>query len=200
MKNLNLFSGLLALLLVLSICSGFGHLTDTAKAKKPDVPKTETGTTKPAAKPSEAPTATTPVDTSVATAAASVSAPISEYAILFIVFLFFVIMIFLFYKFFGHIKAKDQYIGFQSIKLIGLILMFPGICILALAGGGLIGGSTLAALLGTIAGYVLSREDDPKDSSLKEDYAKLKNDKEALDVNVESLKAEIEELKKQIPR
>ncbi len=80
---------------------------------------------------------------------------------------FFIVMLLLLILFFIHLYRHNQRIGFQSIKLIGLILIFPGICILALIGGTeILGGQTLAALFGTIAGYVLSREDDPnKDTS-----------------------------------
>ncbi len=95
--------------------------------------------------------------------------------------LFFVVMLFLFYNFFAHIKKHDQYIGFQSIKLIGLVLMFPGICILALAGNNLISDTTLAALLGTIAGYVLSRDEDSKAKNANDNLTKLKQENEALE-------------------
>ncbi|MTH13940.1 hypothetical protein [Flavobacterium sp. LC2016-01] len=193
MKHLNFISGLLTILLILSITSGFVPAVDSTKAKNPDTPKIEKGRSDSAIE-----TAGGQSDTSHKNSAVPAAPSINENAVLIITVLFFAVMLFLFYKLFGHLKDREQYIGFQSIKLIGLILMFPGICILALAGGGLIGGSTLAALLGTIAGYVLSREDDPKDSSLKEDYTKLKKDKDALDDAVKNLKIEIEELKKQI--
>lgn len=86
-----------------------------------------------------------------------------EIAELIIIIAFFLIMILLIYKFFRHLADHKQRIGYQSIKLIGLILIFPGICILALVGGEkILSGQTLAVLLGTIAGYVLSREDESK--------------------------------------
>ncbi|MBN8641758.1 MAG: hypothetical protein J0L86_08120 [Flavobacteriales bacterium] len=86
---------------------------------------------------------------------------------LIIVIFFFIIMAYLIYKFFNHIELDGikQRIGFQSIKLIGLILMFPGICMLALVGGeSVLSGQTLAVLLGTIAGYILSRDDDKNEN------------------------------------
>lgn len=121
---------------------------------------------------------------------------ISERTIQIISVLFFVIMLFLFYYFFEHIRRNRQRIGFQSIKLIGLILMFPGICIIALVGNGLIGGSTLAALLGTIAGYVLSKEDDPKKTTADKTLDDLKEENGHLMDDINNLKKEIEKLKK----
>ena len=89
---------------------------------------------------------------------------------------FFIIMGLLVFKFFKHVSNKEHFqrLGFQSIKLIGFILMFPGICILALVGGpDILSGQTLAVLLGTIAGYILSKEDDPaKDSQQIQDFKK----------------------------
>ena len=86
-----------------------------------------------------------------------------------VVILFFIVMVLLLVFFFIHVRFLHQRIGFQSIKLIGLILIFPGICILTIVGGTtVLSGQTLAALLGTIAGYVLSRDDDSKDSTKKE--------------------------------
>ncbi|WP_111308876.1 hypothetical protein [Confluentibacter sediminis] len=78
---------------------------------------------------------------------------------------FFIVMAILIILFFTNIYLQKQHFGYQSIKYIGLVIMFPGICIVAIIGQGqLISGSTLAALLGAIAGYVLSRENDPKDA------------------------------------
>ena len=115
---------------------------------------------------------------------------ISEPTVRIVSLAFFAVMLALILLFFNHIRKQNQYMGFQSIKYIGLVLMFPGICILALVGGeGLISGSTLAALLGTIAGYVLSRERDD-DSGSKVD-ATLKKENE-------ELKAKIEELTEQM--
>lgn len=77
---------------------------------------------------------------------------------------FFLIMATLIVYFFRHLRIHNQRIGYQSIKLIGLILIFPGICILSIVGGSkILSGQTLAVLLGTIAGYVLSRDDDSKE-------------------------------------
>ena len=52
------------------------------------------------------------------------------------------------------IKAKDQGFGPNTLKAIGVILFIPTILILALLGK--FQAETLAALLGTVAGYVLS--------------------------------------------
>jgi len=79
-----------------------------------------------------------------------------------------------------------MFLGFQSIKFIGLSLMFPGICILALIGGSSISDATLATLLGTIAGYVLSREDDSAKDALKKEN--------------ENLKAKVKELEALLPK
>lgn len=92
-----------------------------------------------------------------------------------VVVLFFIVMILLLILFFIHIRFLPTRIGFQSIKLIGFILIFPGICILTIVGGtSVLSGETLAALLGTIAGYVLSRDDDSKDPTRKEAELQLK--------------------------
>ena len=126
--------------------------------------------------------------------------PISEMTIQIVSIFFFVVMLFLFYYFFDHIRRNRQRIGFQSIKLIGLILMFPGICIIALVGNGLIGGSTLAALLGTIAGYVLSREEDNKDSSGSTALKTAQENVEAIltEMATKFTKAEIDTMKKKL--
>ncbi|MBK8562032.1 MAG: hypothetical protein IPN76_01410 [Saprospiraceae bacterium] len=89
----------------------------------------------------------------------------------------FALMLYLFYKFFKHLEAHKQRIGYQSIKLIGLILIFPGVCVLAVIGNGLLNSEVLAALLGTIAGYVLSRDDDSKTAPAPTPDAKRKNRK-----------------------
>lgn len=124
---------------------------------------------------------------------------ISEPTVRIISICFFLIMLVLIVLFFVHIKARKQYLGFQSIKFIGLVLMFPGICILALVGGSsLISGSTLAALLGTIAGYVLSREGD--DDGSHRATLKLTNENEELKASEELLKKEITALKEKIER
>lgn len=115
----------------------------------------------------------------------------SEYTKLTIAIGFFVVMFLLVLLFFNHLKKHNQRIGYQSIKLIGLILIFPGICILALIGGTeILGGQTLAVLLGTIAGYVLSREDDNnKDAA---------GDGASFRKKVAELNAKIEKIKKDI--
>lgn len=124
---------------------------------------------------------------------------ISEKTIQYISIGFFVIMIVLISLFF-YSKRKAPYFGFHSIKFIGLILIFPGICILALISKDLINGATLAALFGTIAGYVLSRdkEDDSSVSSLAEKYEeekdKLEKEKKELEDKVSKLESDIKKL------
>jgi hypothetical protein len=108
---------------------------------------------------------------------------ITEQTIKTISIMFFVVMLVLIILFFIQAYKKNMYLGFQSIKFIGLVIMFPGICIIALTGGGLISDSTLAALLGTIAGYVLSKEDDVPNAA-----------KDALKKENETLKAKVKEL------
>ncbi len=112
---------------------------------------------------------------------------------------FFVVMILLILLFFiSKMKSSNPYFGFHSIKFIGLILIFPGICILALISNELISGATLAALFGTIAGYVLSRdkEDDSDSSALKE---KHKKERQKLMDEITTLKEAIEKLKQGNP-
>ena len=116
-----------------------------------------------------------------------------ETATLIIVVAFFLIMIILLLKFFEHLKHHKQRIGYQSIKLIGLILIFPGVCVLALIGGKeILSGETLAVLLGTIAGYVLSREDESKDTPSREAVIKIEEEYQAkikvLEDTIQSIK------------
>lgn len=111
--------------------------------------------------------------------------------------LFFVVMLVLIILFFIQAYKKNMFLGFQSIKFVGLVIMFPGICIVALMGGNLLPGSTLAALLGTIAGYVLSREDDStRQDTLRTERDALNVDKENLNKEIDTLKEEIKLLKK----
>ena len=58
------------------------------------------------------------------------------------------------------IKAKDQGFGPNSLKAIGVVLFIPTILILAILTK--FETETLAALLGTVAGYVLSNS-NPED-------------------------------------
>lgn len=114
-----------------------------------------------------------------------------------VVIAFFVIMIVLIFLFFSHLKRNNTHIGFQSIKLIGLILIFPGICILAIVGGtDVLAGQTLAVLLGTIAGYVLSRDDD-KDPRPQAGNPAPKDTEQ--NNRIRALEEEIKELSKRIP-
>lgn len=108
--------------------------------------------------------------------------PLDPVTSIVVVACFFIVMILLLIYFFDHLKTNRQRIGFQSIKFIGLTLIFPGICILAIVGGSeVLSGQTLAVLLGTIAGYVLSRDDESKDNSrefnkIRDDFAKKEKD------------------------
>jgi hypothetical protein len=124
---------------------------------------------------------------------------ISEPTVKTICILFFVVMLVLIILFFIQAYLKNMYLGFQSIKFIGLVIMFPGICIIALMGGNLISGSTLAALLGTIAGYVLSKEDD-KNPDTNKIITDLNREKDELTTRFNDMetkyKKEISELKK----
>ncbi len=52
-------------------------------------------------------------------------------------------------------KAKNQGLGANNLKAIGVILLLPAIVLLAVTNG--FQSETLAALMGTVAGYVLSR-------------------------------------------
>jgi hypothetical protein len=65
-----------------------------------------------------------------------------------------VAMLFGLYHVFSRLKAKDQGFGPNSLKAIGLVLFVPSLVILAITTS--FKTETLAALLGTIAGYVLS--------------------------------------------
>ena len=55
---------------------------------------------------------------------------------------------------FARLKAKSQGFGPNSLRAIGIVLFVPGILILAVVAD--FKTETLAALLGTVAGYVLS--------------------------------------------
>ena len=55
---------------------------------------------------------------------------------------------------FARLKAKEQGFGPNSLRAIGIVLFVPSLVILAIATN--FNTETLAALLGTVAGYVLS--------------------------------------------
>lgn len=55
---------------------------------------------------------------------------------------------------FSRLKAKEQGFGPNTVKVIGIILFLPIVLILAVLSE--FNTETLAALLGTVAGYVLS--------------------------------------------
>lgn len=57
-------------------------------------------------------------------------------------------------KVFARLKQKNQGFGPNSLRAIGVVLFVPTLAILALIGQ--FAGETIAALLGTVAGYVLS--------------------------------------------
>lgn len=63
-------------------------------------------------------------------------------------------MLFGLWKVFSRLAEKNQGFGPNSLRAIGIVLFVPGIIILALVTE--FKTETLAALLGTIAGYVLS--------------------------------------------
>ncbi len=62
------------------------------------------------------------------------------------------------WKIFERIKAKEQGFGPATLKAIGVVLFIPTILILAITTN--FQAETLAALLGTVAGYVLSNGKD----------------------------------------
>lgn len=184
------------LILLLVGCLGYAAPADSAKPAPTPKPKKEqkasVSDTADSAKP--APKKTEEIK--------RILPNISEKTIEHIAIWFFVVMLVLIILFFVQAYLRNVYLGFQSIKYIGLVIMFPGICIIALVGGDLISGETLAALLGTIAGYVLSREDDNKNDSAA--TTALKKEKEALQATLKDMEAkykkEIEELKKKLPK
>jgi hypothetical protein len=55
---------------------------------------------------------------------------------------------------FARLKAKEQGFGPNSLRAIGVVLFVPGLLLLAITTD--FKTETLAALLGTVAGYVLS--------------------------------------------
>ena len=64
-----------------------------------------------------------------------------------------VILVGLYYVF-ERLKAKDQGFGPNSIRAIGIVIFVPTLLILAVVTQ--FNAASLAALLGTVAGYVLS--------------------------------------------
>ena len=58
--------------------------------------------------------------------------------------------------FHSRLKAKEQGFGPNSIKALGMILLIPSLIIVSVSVSSF-QSETLAALLGTIAGYVLSQ-------------------------------------------
>lgn len=149
-------------------CLGYATSKDTTKTSITKKPVTETkATPKP-------PASSPKVKNNETTITNRQSLPVTETTIITVCVSFFIIMLVLILLFFKYVFKKEIYLGFHSIKFIGLVIIFPGICIIALVGGDLIQGSTLAALLGTIAGYVLSKEEDSVNDALKKENEVLK--------------------------
>ena len=64
---------------------------------------------------------------------------------------------------FGRLKALNQGFGPNSLKSLGVVLFLPSLVLLALLTE--FRTETLAALLGTVAGYVLSNSEDKSQQS-----------------------------------
>lgn len=60
---------------------------------------------------------------------------------------------------FARLKAKNQGFGPNSLRSLGMVLFIPSLILLPLIVPDF-GKETLAALLGTVAGYVLSQSRD----------------------------------------
>ena len=72
-------------------------------------------------------------------------------------------MLFGLYHVFARLKATQSGFGPSSLKAIGLVLFVPSLVILAIATD--FKTETLAALLGTVAGYVLSSSNPRNESA-----------------------------------
>ena len=59
---------------------------------------------------------------------------------------------------FARLKDKDQGLGPNALKGVGIVLFVPSILLMAVHGR--FASEALAALLGTVAGYVLSHPND----------------------------------------
>ncbi len=69
---------------------------------------------------------------------------------------------------FGYVKDREIFIGHNTIKLIAFVILLPSICVLSLVSPNIIQGAVLATLLGTISGYVLSRnQENDNDKSIQ---------------------------------
>jgi hypothetical protein len=68
----------------------------------------------------------------------------------------FAIIIFGIYKLFKRLAAKEQGFGPASLKALGLIIFVPMLMIMTVISG--FEPETVAALLGTVAGYILSSD------------------------------------------
>ncbi|QYJ96526.1 hypothetical protein K0J45_13380 [Shewanella alkalitolerans] len=64
------------------------------------------------------------------------------------------VMLYGLYVIYQRVQAKDQGFGPATLKAVGVVLFIPTILILAIITN--FQSETLAALLGTVAGYVLS--------------------------------------------
>lgn len=75
-------------------------------------------------------------------------------------------------KVFGRLKELKQGFGPNSLKALGVVLFLPILLLLAILTD--FKTETLAALLGTVAGYVLSNTEDKSKSSNQNDNEKDK--------------------------
>lgn len=66
----------------------------------------------------------------------------------------FAAMIFGMWLIFRNLGSRNRVLGPHSVRAVGVVIFIPTLLVLALLTD--FGGSTLAALLGTVAGYVLS--------------------------------------------
>jgi len=78
-----------------------------------------------------------------------------------------VAMLFGMYHVFASLKARESGFGRDSLRAIGLVLFLPSLVILAVATN--FKPETIAALLGTVAGYVLSSSDEKKEKTTTTD-------------------------------
>ena len=72
-----------------------------------------------------------------------------------------IIIIFGLFIVFSRLKAKNQGFGPNSLRALGIVIFIPTLLILAIVTDFKI--ETLAALLGTVAGYVLSHNKPEND-------------------------------------
>jgi hypothetical protein len=97
---------------------------------------------------------------------------------------------------FSYVRNSQVFIGHNTIKLIGFVLLLPSICIVSLVSPSIINGAVLAALLGTIAGYVLSRNQE-NDADAGKTTSFNAGHKAATPSEVDTLKKQMEDLRKE---